>query len=190
MESISGKTLAALKALFFKDGTKNAIRITEVDDGTLAPSANSQSARSLEQFILSAIELIGGKPALRLVVERPYKVFTALLTQAGTAAPTLKILQNTLGFDAVAVYNGVGSYSLRFDDAQFAVDKTYVQINNASADGTYKAHAKYTGVVATENPITFVTTYKSQVVVYTFDAGVAANDVLEVETSIEIRVYR
>jgi len=40
---------------------------------------------------------------------RPYKVFTALLTQSGTNAPIATVLENTLG-NIVWSYSSVGSY--------------------------------------------------------------------------------
>ena len=42
---------------------------------------------------------------------RPYKVYTALLTQSGTDAPVATVLQNTLGGEVVWNYEGVGNYS-------------------------------------------------------------------------------
>ena len=40
-----------------------------------------------------------------------YKVYTALLTQAGTSAPTAIILNNTIG-TLVFGYSGVGLYTI------------------------------------------------------------------------------
>ena len=42
---------------------------------------------------------------------RPYKVYTALLNQTGTAAPVATVLENTLGEDVVWTYNSEGNYS-------------------------------------------------------------------------------
>lgn len=41
---------------------------------------------------------------------RPYKVYTALLTQSGTSAPTATVLENTLGVTLTWSYSGVGEY--------------------------------------------------------------------------------
>lgn len=42
---------------------------------------------------------------------RPYKVYTALLTQAGTDAPVAIILENTLGITLTWSRSGTGTYS-------------------------------------------------------------------------------
>ena len=41
---------------------------------------------------------------------RPYKVYTALLTQSGTDAPVATVLENTLRGEVVWSYTGVGAY--------------------------------------------------------------------------------
>lgn len=43
---------------------------------------------------------------------RPYKVYTALLTQTGTSAPTATILENTLGGTVTLSRTGSGAYKL------------------------------------------------------------------------------
>lgn len=52
------------------------------------------------------------------------KVYKALLTQTGTAAPTAVVLENTLGNVAWG-YDGVGMYSAALEGA-FTEDKTFV----------------------------------------------------------------
>lgn len=42
---------------------------------------------------------------------RPYKVYTALLTQTGTNAPIATVLENTLGQNVTWNYNGVGNWN-------------------------------------------------------------------------------
>jgi hypothetical protein len=42
---------------------------------------------------------------------KPYKVYSALLTQSGTDAPVATILENTLGYDITWGYIGIGVYS-------------------------------------------------------------------------------
>lgn len=41
---------------------------------------------------------------------KPYKVYTALLTQSGTDAPVATVLENTLGGDVVWTRDGTGQY--------------------------------------------------------------------------------
>jgi|688.fasta_scaffold728325_1 hypothetical protein len=43
---------------------------------------------------------------------KPYKVYTALLTQISTDAPTATVLQNTLGFEPTFSYEVVGQYQI------------------------------------------------------------------------------
>ena len=52
-----------------------------------------------------------------------YKVYTALLTQAGTSAPTAIILNNTIG-TLVFGYSGVGLYTIT-TSGLFTLDKCY-----------------------------------------------------------------
>jgi hypothetical protein len=58
-------------------------------------------------------------------IGRPYKVYTALLTQTGTDAPVDTVLENTLGEDIVWERNGIGDYSGLFS-LGFDVSKTII----------------------------------------------------------------
>jgi len=60
---------------------------------------------------------------------RPYKVYTALLTQIGTNAPVATILENTLSGTPVWSYNAVGDYQVTLV-GQFIINKTTATINN------------------------------------------------------------
>lgn len=57
---------------------------------------------------------------------RGYKSFVALLTQLGTNAPTMQILNNDFDNTPVWVYNSVGLYTLTFTGSPLTVNKTYV----------------------------------------------------------------
>ena len=59
---------------------------------------------------------------------RPYKVYTALLTQTGTNAPVATVLENTLGGEVVWSYEGAGDYSATLL-GRFTVDRTYATVN-------------------------------------------------------------
>jgi hypothetical protein len=63
---------------------------------------------------------------------RPYKVYTALVSQTGTNAPTATVLENTLGGTVVWSYASVGQYTATLTGA-FTVNKTTVFINHAYA---------------------------------------------------------
>lgn len=52
-----------------------------------------------------------------------YKIYTALISQSGTDAPTARILQNTLGYIPSFAYYTVGSYGIILTNAPY--DKIY-----------------------------------------------------------------
>jgi hypothetical protein len=56
---------------------------------------------------------------------RPYKVFTALVSQADANAPTMTILENTLSGTPVFSYDDVGEYNLTLA-SEFVNNKTVV----------------------------------------------------------------
>ena len=69
-------------------------------------------------------------------VARPYKVYTALLSQTGTNAPVETVLENTLGGTVVWSRTVAGSYFATLTGA-FTTDKTTVLITNGSTNGNY-----------------------------------------------------
>lgn len=65
---------------------------------------------------------------------RPYKVYTALLTQSGTSAPTAIVLENTLGGTVVWTYSAVGSYTGTLT-GEFTANKTTALVQNGQYNG-------------------------------------------------------
>ena len=65
-----------------------------------------------------------------------YTVYTALVTQAGTAAPVATVLQNTTGGTIVWSKTGTGAYTATISDSLFTLNKTMVFINGGSATST------------------------------------------------------
>jgi hypothetical protein len=63
---------------------------------------------------------------------RPYKVYTALLTQSGEAAPVATVLENTLGGTVVWARDDTGVYVATLSGA-FTNNKTFIYCYNASA---------------------------------------------------------
>lgn len=102
-----------------------------------------------------------------------YKVYTALLTQSGTSAPTVKVLNNTLGVVPTLSYVGIGNYSINATGV-FTQDKTW--FSSISTIGCYV--------------IEMVRDNSNSVLFYIFDStnGAPQNDSLT-DTPIEIRVY-
>lgn len=104
----------------------------------------------------------------------PYKVYTALLSQSGISAPTLVVLQNTLGDTITPLYNSVGNYTLQLDALNlFTSTKTFILLNSS-----YNTNA-YLGIVRGDD---------SQLLVNATFNGSNSNNVI-LNASIEIRVY-
>jgi hypothetical protein len=66
---------------------------------------------------------------------RPYKVYTALLTQSGTSAPVATVLENTLGGTVVWSYFGVGQYVGTLIGA-FTTSKSTVTVTRPNPSAT------------------------------------------------------
>jgi hypothetical protein len=105
---------------------------------------------------------------------RPYKVYTALLTQTSTSAPTAIVLENTLSGTPTFAYVDPGEYTLTLT-GEFVVDKTVVTYNLIAVDNLDDA---YVANRASANVID----------IKTYDAGTLANAILN-KSFIEIRVY-
>jgi hypothetical protein len=104
---------------------------------------------------------------------RPYKVYTALLTQTGINPPVATILENTLGFTPTWLYGGVGIYSIY--NVLFTNNKTTVNVFLNINGNTYS----------------FPSTVDSQEITITsvFLAGYTPMNGLLNNTAIEVRVY-
>ncbi len=74
---------------------------------------------------------------------RPYKVYTALLSQSGTNAPTAIVLENTLGGTVVWTRTGTGNYTAALTGA-FTSNKTAFFINTYL--GAYSVGVQYGSV--------------------------------------------
>ena len=78
----------------------------------------------LTAFIKPNALKLGGEVAIPDITTPTYKVYTAVLSQTGTASPTAIVLQNTIGNISIA-YESAGRYRIVGDDV-FPFDKTYV----------------------------------------------------------------
>ncbi|MGB4897977.1 MAG: hypothetical protein WBP57_06055, partial [Ignavibacteria bacterium] len=103
--------------------------------------------------------------------QRPYKVYTALLSQTGTNAPTATVLENTLGGTVVWSRTGVGIYNATLSGA-FTTNKTIIFISQPVYNW-YETISLLNTSVLNSN---------------TRKAGTLSDDVFS-NTSIEIRVY-
>ncbi|WP_295677290.1 hypothetical protein [uncultured Empedobacter sp.] len=105
-------------------------------------------------------------------VARPYKVYTALLSQSGTSAPVATVLENTLGGTVVWGYSSAGEYSGTLTGA-FVLNKTAVFI---------------TALGANQNIYGISRNGANAIAVRTRDFVGASDGILD-DTTIEIRVY-
>jgi len=111
-------------------------------------------------------------------ISRQPKVLRALISQAGVAAPTMVVLQNTLGVVPTLSYDGVGLYSINSVGA-FPVAKTMVSINPCVETGSFNDGVA--GIRKGSDDVIVISTNVTP-------AG-ALGDGLLVSTPIEIIVY-
>lgn len=106
-----------------------------------------------------------------------YLVYTALLTQSGTSAPTATILKNTLGVTPTFTYTTNGDYDITTSVDTFTANKTWV----VCATGNQSDPAKTVPVLCSWTDVRTIR-------ITTFPGG-AGDDGYLVATPIEIRVY-
>lgn len=107
-------------------------------------------------------------------INKPYKVYTALLTQTGTAAPVATILENTLSNIIVWSYNSAGRY-IGTLVGEFILNKTFTIIESGSSTADVANHIEANGT--------------DELLVYSREANVGTNGIL-FQTSIEIKIYQ
>lgn len=120
--------------------------------------------------ILEDIKKLKKLVAQALRTRRPYKVYTALLTQVASANPVATILENSIG-NIVWARTGAGVYTATLVGA-FIVDKTVVFFNDT-----------FDNVAA---PATIVWT---SVDVITLTTSAIDNELVNEASMVEIRVY-
>ena len=117
-------------------------------------------------------------------VERPYEVYTALLTQSGTNAPVATVLENTLGVDITWTYISTGNYVGTIPSGTFTAD-AYLT-TPSTAIQTAANNINYKVALRIDNSDV---TYKSLVLTtLNCNSGNLVNSVLG-NQPIEIRVY-
>jgi hypothetical protein len=105
---------------------------------------------------------------------RGYKVYTALLTQTGTDAPVVTVLENTLGGEVVWTRTAQGTYFGTLSET-FLDDKTLVLVTTSGASNDYMVRAGQNSI--------------DDIVVQTNDIDGILSDEGLFKTSIEIRIY-
>jgi len=114
---------------------------------------------------------------------RPYKVYTALLTQEGTSAPVATVLENTLGETIIFTRFGAGMYRTNNPNNIFNSTKTFVLFTGGNGDDLNGIYV--TGGYSNQDSVITFSSY---------DNNVRGDDLLSdgdgfFKTSIEIRVY-
>jgi len=104
-----------------------------------------------------------------------YTVYTALITQAGTAAPVATVLQNTTGGTIAWTRNSTGRYVATISGANFTANKTAVIVTSGGNSDKFL------------KPVVSST---STIDIYNIDTGNSAvSDVISATTTVEIRIY-
>ncbi|MCO6149052.1 hypothetical protein [Flavobacterium sp. NRK1] len=168
------------------DLTKSDVGLSNVDntsDLSKPVSTATQAVLDAKQATLVSgtnIKSINGNSLIgsgNLVIDsRPYKVYTALITQSGTSAPTVTILENTLSGPISWVYTSTGLYTGTLN-AAFVLNKTWAFINlgDSSISG---------------NQVKVSRINTNDLGIRTFNSSNSAADgVLNGASLIEIRVY-
>ena len=104
---------------------------------------------------------------------RPYKVYTALLTQSGTDAPVATVLENTLGVDIEWSRLSEGYYKATPSEPIFEENKTFHFVNSNNQGYQFEVASQFE---EDEWRITVI------------DAGITVDSALKY-LPIEIRVY-
>ena len=108
--------------------------------GTSVPNANTDEKATTRNFSISQVG------ALVNSVNLGYTSYVALITQAGTAAPTEDpLIQNTTGGAPVWAYVSAGVYTVTFPFT-FNEEKVIVFVNNGNVSPTQNIGWALTGV--------------------------------------------
>ena len=155
--------------MVFQGNGGNSMFGTNVDNGVdrvqVDGTISASPATTANQVVI--------KSQLDAVAARPYKVYTALLTQTGTNAPVAIVLENTLGGTVTFERSGVGNYAAVSVGNLFTLNKTVVFNSSGQFVGTYNFYPTNTSRVLLNNVNV---------------SGVVADSLMQ-KLSIEIRVY-
>jgi len=114
--------------------------------------------------------------AFVLANSRPYKVYTALISQSGTSAPTVTVLENTLGITPTYAYTSTGFYTLTATGV-FTLNKTYINFDLGGSNAGVK-------VLQASRVNT------NDIALKTWDSSMVATDgIINSNATLEIRVY-
>ena len=109
--------------------TNSAPKASDLLLGTKVATPNSD-----EQPITSNMTVASLATLINSGSVAGYKVYTALLTQAGATAPVATILQNTTGGTLTWTRQSAANYTVTASSALFIANKTIVFLNNGSIE--------------------------------------------------------
>ncbi len=99
--------------------------------GTSIPPVNSDETPTTRNFSVASIAAFANSYSLG------YTVYTALITQTGTADPVATVLQNTTGQTLVYGRTSGGEYTITASSSLFTANKTIVFLNGGSAENNH-----------------------------------------------------
>lgn len=99
--------------------------------GTSIPPVNSDEMPTTRNFSVASIAAFANSYSLG------YTVYTALITQTGTADPVATVLQNTTGQTLVYGRTSGGEYTITASSSLFTANKTIVFLNGGSAENNH-----------------------------------------------------
>lgn len=108
----------------------------------------------------------------------PYKVYTATVSQSGTADPVATVLQNTIGANPLWERTAVGTYHFSFDGS-FPSGKTAIITSPDPAGKTHPDHLLQCSISGSTTGF---------ILFFSGDLSAAADDVMKNDL-VEIRVY-
>ena len=106
--------------------TNNSPKVGDLLLGTKTPAPNTEEQPITNNFSIASIAGLVNSYSLG------YTVYTALLNQAGTAAPVATTLQNTTGKTFVWTRQSAGNYTITASTALFTVNKTILFGNHGN----------------------------------------------------------
>jgi hypothetical protein len=132
--------------------------------------SNDKTIEKAGQGFINDIEYIDGKPQTNI---KNYKSYTGLISQSGTSAPSIKVLESDFQFFFTAGYTSVGNFVISSSNT-FTLDKTWIV---AGYNGSTEIKI-LTDIVSTSN-----------INIITKDAAGTDTNGLITDVPIEIRVY-
>jgi hypothetical protein len=132
---MAGRKITQLPTLTTPAATDKLV-IVDVSDTSESPQGTSKQI-AVSNLGLTSIESSTLDVSIAdgvATVDLPYKVYSALITQSGTDAPTVTVLQNTLGGTIVWERADVGDYTGTLVGA-FPANKTFCINGGVSING-------------------------------------------------------